>query len=138
MVDPFGQNRGEFRYGAILRSIKRIAAMVTSAAEADEQGADPDVAAAAAAAAQGGREGAHESTQHAAASATPAAADTSAGAGGSSVGLTPNGTQPDKMPLVGPVAGNRSAAGGADGGQGVGGAGESGTVSGIHASSPTR
>lgn len=28
MTDPFGQNKGPFRYGAILRSIRRIAVMV--------------------------------------------------------------------------------------------------------------
>lgn len=109
--------------------------MITSVAEGDGQGTDAHVAA------EGGRDEGGESTQHAATTttaATTAATDTSAGASGSGVSLPPNKTEQGKMTPVGPVAANRSEAGGADGGQDVVGAGKGGAVSGSHVSSPTR
>lgn len=45
MADPFGQNKGTFRFGAIQRTIKRLASVLEAAAGGEEEmgGGDEDM-----------------------------------------------------------------------------------------------
>ena len=133
-----------------------------SAAEGDEQGEDANVAAQEEGETLSTKDSSTTTTPGTAAGATDTSAtsagvidtsagaiDKSAGAGGNGVSFSPNKTEQERMPppvelaaddvpeagVVGPVAGDRSEAGGADGGQS---AVKGGAVGGSHAPSPTR